>query len=65
LYEELEQIVITMFYRDRNRFLDIARHAMALNGSFFNTQCMVSSTFWMPIFVEAVTWKTVIFAQHR
>ena len=30
-----------MFYNDRDRFIDIMRHAIALNGSFFNTQRMV------------------------
>jgi glycogen phosphorylase len=41
LFEKLERVVIPTFYRDRNRFLDIMRHAIALNGSFFNTQRMV------------------------
>ena len=41
LYEKLEQVTIPMFYRARDRYLDIMRHAIALNGSFFNTQCMV------------------------
>jgi len=41
LYDKLERIVIPLFYRDRERFLDIMRHAIALNGSFFNTQRMV------------------------
>ena len=30
-----------MFYQDRERFLDVMVHAIALNGSFFNTQRMV------------------------
>jgi starch phosphorylase len=41
LYDKLENIVMPLFYRDRERFLDIMRHAIALNGSFFNTQRMV------------------------
>jgi starch phosphorylase len=41
LYDKLERVVIPLFYRDRERFLDIMRHAIALNGSFFNTQRMV------------------------
>lgn len=41
LYDKLEQVVIPMFYRDRDRFIDIMRHTIALNGSFFNTQRMV------------------------
>jgi starch phosphorylase len=31
----------SLYYRDRDRFLDVMRHAIALNGSFFNTQRMV------------------------
>jgi starch phosphorylase len=41
LYEKLEQTVIPVFYGDRSRWLDIMRHAIALNGSFFNTQRMI------------------------
>jgi starch phosphorylase len=41
LYEKLEQTVIPTFYGDRPRWLDIMRHAIALNGSFFNTQRMI------------------------
>ncbi len=41
LYEKLEQSVVTMFYSQRERFIDVMRHAIALNGSFFNTQRMV------------------------
>lgn len=41
LYDKLEQVVIPMFYRDQNRFVDVMRHSIAINGSFFNTQRMV------------------------
>jgi len=41
LYKILESSVIPIYYDDRNRFIDIMRHAVALNGSFFNTQRMV------------------------
>ncbi len=40
LYELLEKIVIPTFY-DRERFIDVMRHCISLNGSFFNTQRMV------------------------
>ncbi|MDO8541511.1 MAG: alpha-glucan family phosphorylase [Opitutaceae bacterium] len=40
-YDKLERVVVPLFYRDRERFIDIMRHAIALNGSFFNTQRMV------------------------
>lgn len=41
LYEKLEQVVVPVFYGDRDRFLSIMAHAAALNGSFFNTQRMM------------------------
>jgi len=41
LYEKLEQVIIPLYYRDRDRFIDVMRHAVALNGSFFNTQRMI------------------------
>jgi starch phosphorylase len=41
LYDKLEQVVIPLFYQERERFVDVMRHAIALNGSFFNTQRMV------------------------
>ncbi len=41
LYAKLEQVVLPLFYRERDKFLDVMRHAIALNGSFFNTQRMV------------------------
>jgi starch phosphorylase len=41
LHSKLEQIVIPLFYADRNRFLQTMAHAIALNGSFFNTHRMM------------------------
>lgn len=41
LYTKLEQIILPQFYGNRDRFIEIMRHAIALNGSFFNTQRMV------------------------
>jgi starch phosphorylase len=41
LYNKLEQVIIPLFYHDRERFIDVMRHAIALNGSFFNTQRML------------------------
>ena len=37
----MEHAVIPAFYRERDRFIDVMRHAIALNGSFFNTQRMM------------------------
>jgi len=42
LYDKLEHVVMPLFYRERDRFIDVMRHSISLNGSFFNTQRMVS-----------------------
>src|SRR3972149_1238866 len=41
LYNKLEQVIIPLYYNDRERFIDVMRHSIALNGSFFNTQRML------------------------
>jgi starch phosphorylase len=42
LYDKLERVVIPLYYRDRDSFVEVMRYAIALNGSFFNTQRMVT-----------------------
>ena len=41
LYDKLAEVIIPMFYGTRKQFIEVMRHAIALNGSFFNTQRMV------------------------
>lgn len=41
LYNKLEQIVIPTYYQQRDAFLRIMRHTIALNASHFNTQRLV------------------------
>ena len=41
LYAKLEKVVIPLYYGDRAGFIDVMVHAIALNGSFFNTHRMV------------------------
>src|SRR5216683_1822426 len=41
LYDTLEQVVMPLFYGDQQGFINVMRHAIALNGSFFNTQRML------------------------
>jgi glycogen phosphorylase len=41
LYDKLDRVIIPMFHRDRERFVEVMRHAIAVNGSFFNTQRML------------------------
>jgi starch phosphorylase len=41
LYSKLENQIVPMFYKQPDRYTDIMRMSIALNGSFFNTQRMV------------------------
>ncbi|MFN0134464.1 MAG: alpha-glucan family phosphorylase [Phycisphaerales bacterium] len=41
LYDTLERDVVPTYYSNRDRFIDIMKHAVALNGSYFNTHRMV------------------------
>jgi glycogen phosphorylase len=41
LYHKLESVILPMFYKDRAKYLSVMQHAIAINGSFFNTQRMV------------------------
>jgi starch phosphorylase len=41
LYSKLETVVAPLFYRQPNRFAEVMRGAISLNGSFFNAQRMV------------------------
>ena len=41
LYVKLEQVILPLFYGLPLGYVEVMRHAIALNGSFFNTQRMV------------------------
>jgi starch phosphorylase len=41
LYGKLENVILPLFYKDRSRYISVMQHAIAINGSFFNTQRMV------------------------
>lgn len=41
MWEKLENEIIPMFYGNRNRYAEIMRWAIAINGSFFNGQRML------------------------
>jgi glycogen phosphorylase len=41
LYDKLEHAIVPLFYRDRERFIDVMVYSIAINGSFFNTHRMV------------------------
>ena len=41
LYDKLNRIILPLYYKNHDGWLNVMRHAIALNGSFFNTQRMV------------------------
>ncbi|HZD40155.1 MAG TPA: alpha-glucan family phosphorylase, partial [Terriglobales bacterium] len=41
LYDKLEKSVFPLYLQNRSGFLDVMRHSIALNGSFFNTHRMI------------------------
>ena len=42
LYSKLENIIVPMYYHNRDAYIAVMRHAIAINGSFFNTERMIS-----------------------
>jgi starch phosphorylase len=41
LYDKLENVILPLFYNHRRAYLNVMANAIALNGSFFNTQRML------------------------
>ena len=41
LYDKLQNIVIPIYYKNRGKWINIMRHCVAMNASFFNTHRMV------------------------
>jgi starch phosphorylase len=41
LYQKLDHLILPLFYKDNDKFAEVMRSAIAINGSFFNTQRMV------------------------
>jgi starch phosphorylase len=41
LYYKLEKKILPLFYNNRDQFIAVMQHSIALNGSFFNTQRML------------------------
>lgn len=42
LYDKLRQVVVPMYYANHESFTEIMRNAIAINGSFFNTERMLN-----------------------
>jgi starch phosphorylase len=41
MYDKLEHAILPLFQQDRDGYTDVMRHAIALNGSFFNSHRMM------------------------
>jgi starch phosphorylase len=41
LYDKLEKVIVPLFYRERERFVEVMVYSIAINGSFFNTHRMM------------------------
>jgi starch phosphorylase len=41
LYQKLRWTILPMYYQSRDRWIDVMRHTIAFNASFFNTHRMV------------------------
>ncbi|MFP4402920.1 MAG: alpha-glucan family phosphorylase [Candidatus Woesearchaeota archaeon] len=41
LYDKLENLILPKFYENKKEWVDIMRHSIAINASFFNTHRMV------------------------
>jgi len=41
LYSKLENIIVPMYYHHRQAYIQVMRNAIAINGSFFNTERMI------------------------
>lgn len=41
LYDKLEQTILPLYYERQDGYIDVMRHCIALNGSFFNTHRMI------------------------
>ena len=42
LYQKLEEEILPTYYSKRNNYFGMMRHAIAINGSFFNTERMLN-----------------------
>jgi len=41
LYHKLEHVILPLFYKEPDKFAQVMRSAIEINGSFFNTQRMM------------------------
>ena len=54
-----------LFYRNRNGFMDVRRHVIVLNGSFFNTRRMLQQYVLRAYFGQARFCPEVVRERRR
>jgi starch phosphorylase len=57
LYRKLGDVIVPTFYRERERFADVMAHAIAINGSFFNTHRMIQQ-YVVKAYFEEADWRS-------
>ena len=58
LYDKLERVILPMFYGLPYAYAEVMRNAIAVNGSYFNTQRMVMQYAYNAYFVETPLSRT-------
>jgi starch phosphorylase len=51
LYDKLEKVILPLFHREKDRYIEVMCQAMSLNGSFFNAARMLSE------YVHKAYWR--------
>ncbi len=57
LYEKLETVVTPLYYERPDEWVTVMRHAIALNGSFFNTQRMAAEYAVQAYGLPGASWR--------
>jgi hypothetical protein len=64
MYDELEHVILPMFYERPTAYPQVMRSAIAINGSFFNMQWMVSQYLANAYFLEEVPSRQAGFVRQ-
>jgi starch phosphorylase len=62
LYDKLEKIIMPLYYKDPDGYAQVMRTAIALNGSFFNTQRMLLQYIFNAYSQNGKHWQDVLSA---
>ncbi|MEX2304375.1 MAG: alpha-glucan family phosphorylase [Bryobacterales bacterium] len=62
LYDKLEKVIMPLYYKDTDGYAQVMRTAVALNGSFFNTQRMLLQYIFNAYSQNGKHWQDVLSA---